>query len=110
MNKSLLFDSPTRNVFLNVLNVLKRISDKDFIENSWGDNPTDYGIFIISCQEALAILGNYSLFDLLLSNRGICKDLTEYLPNSFIDKFTQLLIKIDVFQGYEKRAKLLLRN
>lgn len=46
-----------RNVLLNTLNVLVRISDEDFIKNCWKTNRAEHSI-VSSCSEALAILND----------------------------------------------------
>ena len=96
-----------RNVLLNVLNVLKRISDENFIREYWGKGK-NYNSIIISCVDALEILDDYFFYDLLLENKGEWKNIVAGLSIEVKKSLILLAKKTNAFDGCEKKIEHLL--
>ena len=100
-NKINKLNESEKNGLLNILNVFTRISDKDFIENYWGDgDESNYNSLVDSCQEAFAILDDFSFFNLLTPDKRHWS--SELVPLKVENLFITLAKKIDDFQRKDK--------
>jgi len=95
-------DIVTKNILLNVLNVLVRISDKNFILNYWGGKEK-YKSMITDCGEAIETLDDYCFFDLSTKkDLGEWKKCRKNLSNELVNGLIQVSSKVDVFKNHNK--------
>lgn len=103
-------DLTIKNILLNVLNVLVRISDKKFILNYWG-KAKNYNSIIVDCNEAIETLNDYCFFDLSTKqDLGFWKEYSKNLSNDLVNGLIEISSKVDVFKNYDKSPKDLLRD
>ncbi|MBG7611094.1 hypothetical protein IU405_02425 [Polaribacter sp. BAL334] len=96
-------DESDRNVLLNVLNVLVRISDKKFILNYWGGIDKNYNSIILDCSDAIETLNDYCFFDLSTKqNLGEWYNYSKLLSNRLIKGLKLISKKIDTFENFNK--------
>jgi hypothetical protein len=90
-----------KNVLLNILNVIVRISDKDFINSYWG-RKEGYNSIITDCREAIEILDDYFFFDLTTESKGYWEEISFFLSEITVYNLILLAEKINSFTNYDK--------
>ncbi|GAL85642.1 hypothetical protein MYP_2871 [Sporocytophaga myxococcoides] len=98
-----------KNVLLNVLNVLKRISDENFISNYWG-RAREGNSIVISCAEAFEILDDFFFFEILKENYGNWKEIVNNLSFQVVNELIVLAKQIISYENYEQTAEFLLKD
>lgn len=97
-----------KNLYLSILNVFNRISDRKFIIEYWGRGQ-NYDSIVISCGEAIEMLNDFMFFELSKNddfgewNVVIC-----YFSKELIENFVELSKSLDIFLKFDEPVNDLL--